>query len=411
MSPPAAPSPGPVRASERILAPDLARGSMLLLIALANTPWYIWGRELSGYSVHPTEGSLLDRAVQFVIITAVDARVYPMFAFLFGYGMVQLLRRQTAAGVPERSARALLRRRNLWLLVFGFLHAALLWMGDVLGAYGLAGLVLGALFLRRRDTTLLVWGGVLAALLFLAGILAVLGAVALTLLGGSLGAGDLMAGLNASVTTGNYATSVVERVLFWPSAVVDQGLLSMSVPIAILLGFWAARRQILEEPHLHLPLLRTVAVVGVGLGLLGGVPNALHHLGALPLPAEQGWVFVFTQTATGLACGIGYVALFGLLGHRLAGRARHGLAITAVTAVGRRSLSAYLAQSALCAPLLAAWGLGLGGEFGSAAMAAFALGVWLVTVAGCYALERVGRRGPAEAALRRLAYGRAAGRS
>jgi uncharacterized protein len=32
------------------------------------------------------------------------------------------------------------------------------------------------------------------------------------------------------------------------------------------------------------------------------------------------------------------------------------------------------------------------------------VGVWLVTVAGAYALERAGRRGPAEVLLRRLAY-------
>ena len=32
---------GPARADERALAPDLARGVMLLMIVLANTPWYL----------------------------------------------------------------------------------------------------------------------------------------------------------------------------------------------------------------------------------------------------------------------------------------------------------------------------------------------------------------------------------
>jgi uncharacterized protein len=41
---------------------------------------------------------------------------------------------------------------------------------------------------------------------------------------------------------------------------------------------------------------------------------------------------------------------------------------------------------------------------GSATMAAFAVGVWLMTVFGAYALERAGRRGPAETLLRRLVY-------
>ena len=53
--------------------------------------------------MHPRDGSSLDAIVQAVIITTVDMRVYPMFAFLFGYGMVQLFRRQIDAGTPEPS--------------------------------------------------------------------------------------------------------------------------------------------------------------------------------------------------------------------------------------------------------------------------------------------------------------------
>ena len=140
---------GPVRTSERALAPDLARGLMLLLIAVANTPWYLYAADPGMSTVHDRNASGVDAVVQFAVITTVDMRVYPMFAFLFGYGMVQLFRRQTDAGTPEKAARRILRRRNWWLLAFGFLHAALLWFGDVLGAYGLAGLVMVALFFRR----------------------------------------------------------------------------------------------------------------------------------------------------------------------------------------------------------------------------------------------------------------------
>ena len=70
-------------------------------------------------------------------------RGYPLFAFLFGYGMMQLFLRQTAAGTTEREAVALLRRRSLWLIAFGVVHAALLMAGDILGSYGLASLWLG----------------------------------------------------------------------------------------------------------------------------------------------------------------------------------------------------------------------------------------------------------------------------
>ena len=102
------------------------------------------------------------------------------------------------------------------------------------------------------------------------------------------------------------------------------------------------------------------------------------------------------------------MALFGLIGHRMhpRGTSRPGRSASAVTAVGKRSLSCYLVQSVICAPLLAAWGLGLGGTFGSAAVALFAVGVWLLTVVLAYLQERAGQRGPAEVLLRRLVYPR-----
>ena len=58
----APPAPrGPARADERALAPDLARGLMLLMIVLANTPWYLYGSTPGLTTVHPDEGSVLDR--------------------------------------------------------------------------------------------------------------------------------------------------------------------------------------------------------------------------------------------------------------------------------------------------------------------------------------------------------------
>ncbi|MFJ5998690.1 DUF418 domain-containing protein [Streptomyces sp. NPDC092370] len=76
-----------------------------------------------------------------------------------------------------------------------------------------------------------------------------------------------------------------------------------------------------------------------------------------------------------------------------------------MASVGTRSLSRYLAHALLFTPVLAAWGLGLGGRLSSAAMALFAFAVRLVTVAKAHAMERAGRRGPAEVVLRRLMYG------
>lgn len=403
---------GPTGSTERALAPDLARGFMLLFIALANTVWYLWAAPSTGITMHPEPGGALDSTAQFFTVMAVDMRSYPMFAFLFGYGMVQLARRQQAAGASVRSVNALLHRRNLWLLVFGFFHALLLWMGDILGAYGLAGLVLGWLFFRRKDVTLLVWSGVLT------GLMAMLAAVSLLALplvsdSDSVSGGPSafnMSELAANIGDPSFLSAALLRVTTWPLVILGQGLLGLAVPTAILLGFWAARRGFLEAPGRHLKALRWTAAVGISVGWLGGLPLALAQTGVWGLTAPQGQMLTMPHMLTGVFCGVGYVALIALIAHRLQERGRaRGPAVTALAATGKRSLSAYLAQSVLCAPILAAWGLGLAEHMSSWTMFLYAIAVWLVTVAAAYALERSGRRGPAEVLLRRLAYRKPSG--
>lgn len=399
---------GPTRASERALAPDLARGAMLLLIALANCTFYLWASPRGGISLHPVSNQLLDQITQFLIITTVDMRTYPMFAFLFGYGVWQMYRRQAEAGVPESAARRLLRRRNWWLIAFGFAHALLLWVGDVLGAYGLAGLVMVALFLRRADRTLITWASIMLGFLVTGALLAVVGAVFVAGLQAPEGeAFSTAAFMAAPFATESYPMSMLMRIAFWPFLVLGQGLLGLVVPMMILIAFWAARRGVLERPGDHLPLLRRTVIIGLTVGWLGGLPEALAQLGVLPIPDHVGWVFQAVHPVTGLFAGVAYVALFGLLAHRLSGTpAVMGLPVRALQAVGQRSMSAYLAQSVICAPVLCAWGLGVGAHLGSFTMALFAIGVWLITVLACLLLARHRRRGPAEVLIRRLAYGK-----
>ncbi|WP_199818973.1 DUF418 domain-containing protein [Streptomyces sp. NRRL B-1347] len=401
----------PTRTAERALAPDVARGLMLLLIALSNTAFHLWRSERGPSGWQPVDGSWLDHGVQFTMITTLDLRIYPLFAFLFGYGMTQLYLRQTGQGADGRAAMGVLRRRSLWMVVIGLCHATLLMAGDIIGYYGVLSLFLGWIFVRRSDRALKwwIWIGVAQTLLF------ALAPVVAALLRGDLGsmgdAGAEAGYLAYGADEESWLTAAGTRVmtgLFVTSA----GLLSLvgGGYLVFLLGFWAARRRILEEPGRHLPLLRRTAVIGVAVGWLGALPAALAHVGAVRVPddaqSEEG-VLRVVQEVTGTAGGIGYVAAIALFVAWWTDRpARRGTTVvTAVAAVGKRSMSCYLTHSLLFAPLLAAWGLGLGAHLSSATMVLVATAVWLVTVAGAYALEKAGRRGPAEALLRRLAYG------
>lgn len=394
--------PRPDGLPPRALAPDLARGMMLLLIVLANIPWFLWGRE-QGISVgHPVGATGLDRVVQALMLVLVDMRALPMFALLFGYGMVQFGRAQAARETPVGRFKGMLLRRHVALLVLGALHAALLFYGDVLGTYGLLGLILTALFFLRSNRTIKVVRGIFLGLLVLvAGFMGVGGYYAWrypemqpTQVPGPVNVNDME----------SWVGSVLPRLSEW-GFITGFSIFSFTVPIAILTGWLWARAGVLDRPQEHLPRLRRTAAVGLLVAWLGGVPLMLTHLGVVLSP-DLGWTFMGLHMLTGVAGGLGYAAVFGLIAARVG--AATGPVVTAVGSVGRRSLSAYLFQALCMAPLLAAWGLGLGGELGSAAAAGIAVLIWAISVLWCSALQRAGRRGPAEVLLRRVTYGRPA---
>ncbi len=98
---------GLVPTRHRALAPDLARGFMLALIAVANVMIYLHGRPY-GLRQHVVQDGLFDRVVTAVVVTFVDARAYPLFGALFGYGLVRIAQRQTGRGFGPSQVRALL---------------------------------------------------------------------------------------------------------------------------------------------------------------------------------------------------------------------------------------------------------------------------------------------------------------
>jgi uncharacterized membrane protein YeiB len=399
----AASTPTPVASSARVIAPDLARGLMLLFIAIANAPWYLWDSPAGTSSAHPPGATGWDLVAQTVAIVFIDARTYPMFAALFGYGIWQLYRRQLEAGADRALARRILRRRHWWMIAFGAVHAALLWMGDVVAAWGLAGLVLTWLFLDRRDRTLLWWAAGLVTALAAAGVLVLgVGLMLSQFPAETLSSEDAVFDPRFVNAEPNYLLSVLYRLGFWFVIVPVQGLIGLVAPTAILLALVAARHRVLENPREHLPLLRRVALIGLPIGWGFGAIVAAQNAGLL-LPLELDWAFSAVNTLAGLPCALGYVAVFGLLAARL-DPARPGRAASALQAVGKRSLTCYLAQSVVFAPLLCAWGFGLGAHLSSWSIALVAIGTWLLTVVLAVALEARGKRGPAEWLLRRLAY-------
>ncbi|MFE1166286.1 DUF418 domain-containing protein [Nocardiopsis sp. NPDC058789] len=369
---PSAPTPH----SERLLAPDLARGMMLLLIALAHSRMLHAG----GLSfTAPAGGGAVDVAVQWLLTSLVDGRSAPLFGLLFGYGLVQMTRRHS--GDPAQGRR-LIRRRGLWLVVFGAAHVVLLYSGDVIGAYGAFALVLAGVvsWSGRR----LWWVSVTAL---------VLGTAATTAL-------QLVAGSDAPLAVGaTLLDSALLRITVLPLLPVA----ALSVVPSALIGVWAARTRVLERPDLHGPLLRRTVVIGFPVAVLGAQPVALQAVGLwTPSTTGVGALALVSFAATGIVGGLAFAAAIALVAARIGDR--RGPVTTALVACGRRSMTFYIAQSPVWLVATEPSLLGLAGALGAASAAGVAVVTWAVTVVMADVLRRAGRRGPAEALLRYLTY-------
>ncbi|QCB94031.1 DUF418 domain-containing protein [Cellulomonas shaoxiangyii] len=389
VAPPApAPQVTPVPAAERAVAPDVARGLALLGIAIANAVGHLWG-VATGPGGRPVDGSTLDRIVDGVVALFVDRRTMPMFALLYGYGIGVVVRRRAAAWVPWPACRADLLRRAGWLVAFGVAHIVLLWEGDILATYGLTGL-LAVAFVRVPGRVLAV---VAVVTLLLSG-----------LLNGALESLSLLSGGEAAGLEGAETSPWVALLVRLAALLVAPLGVLVALPL-VLAGLWAARRSVLERPAEHLPLLRRWALGGLAVSVVGGLPMALAVARVWePSPAQLFWPGTL-HMVSGAFGGVAFAALVAWV------VAARGTTLTtlgpvgrALRAVGTRSLSCYLLQSVLFVVPLAAWTLGLGQHLSSAQVVAWAVGVWLVTVAFAVVLERSGRRGPVEAVYRRLVY-------
>ena len=399
----------------RYPAPDVARGFMLLLIALANVGFWVAGPE-------GRAPSTADRTWTFMRALFIDQRAYPLFALLFGFGLATMVNRRMASGIdaycqqltgglraPSAAeldqareqaavdARRLVRRRGLWMVLFGLIHGAF-FPSEIIGTYGVVAVVFAGWFAHKHHKRQLA----VCALVLLSQIVTVVLAM-LFGPGGEAAASGAAVPVPAAAPTGageSMASALpwfVTNVNGWFFTALSAAFTTMILPAAFL-GARLADTDLIAHPERHRGLLTVAGIGGLALGALG----ALHEL-LVPLTSAQPWAVDSTLIMIlGLAGGCGWLAVLALYAggptadNRLTGLKR------LLSNVGRRSMTAYLSQTAMFAGIfvIAPRLTGRSVSPGAAASAAVAVMVWLTTVVLCAVLERRGMPGPFESLLR-----------
>ena len=395
----------------RYPAPDVARGFMLLLIALANVGFWVAGPE-------GRAPSTADRTWAFMRALFIDQRAYPLFALLFGFGLATMVNRRMASGIdaycrqltgglraPSAAeldqareqaavdARRLVRRRGLWMVLFGLIHGAF-FPSEIIGTYGIVAVVFAGWFAHKHHKRQLAVCALVLLSQFVPVVLAMLfGSGGEAAASGAAAAAPTGAGESVVSALPWFVTNVNE----WFFTALSAAFTTMILPAAFL-GARLADTDLIAHPERHRGLLTVAGIGGLALGALG----ALHEL-LVPLTGAQSWAADSALIAVlGLAGGCGWLAVLAMYAggptsdNRLTGLRR------LLSNVGRRSMTAYLSQTVMFAGIfvIAPRLTGRSVSPGVTASAAVAVMVWLTTVVLCAVLERLGMPGPFEVLLR-----------
>jgi uncharacterized protein len=150
---------GPVSQSERIGIIDSLRGFAILGILLMNIPFFGLPDPATYNPLVLHEVGTINEQVWYVISLVFDGTQRAIFSMLFGAGALLFISRVQKRS-PGIAPADYFVRRQLWLVVFGLVDGyLLLWSGDILFDYGIAGIILFA-FREMTPKKLLIAAGI-----------------------------------------------------------------------------------------------------------------------------------------------------------------------------------------------------------------------------------------------------------
>ena len=395
----------PVPAEQRIQVIDILRGFALFGVLLINMRNF-------DFPGHKWTGSV-DQVALWLTIGLGDSKFWTLFSFLFGLGFALQLGRAQARGVRFR--RVYLRRLGV-LLLFGALHH-LIYGGDILFDYAVAGFLLPLFHARSSRTILLV-----ASVCFVIPMVQ----FALDVRSRELArVNPQVAQLAAReaarreaqrvvgreeflrlVTRGSFREYAVYRARVFARryATLDayEEMFGDSFPL-FLLGLYVGRRRVFQDLASYLPFIRKALPWGVGLGLAGTLVSVAGQWPTPAVPYSES-----TRNFTGILWFVGtpalsfsYAAAIILLVQKEVWMKR----LAPLAAIGRMALTNYLLMSLIFTTMFLGYGLGLYGAIGPALSVAVTLLIYTLLVALSLWWLRHFRFGPVEWLWRTLTYG------
>lgn len=377
----------PVLSAKRINQIDILRGIALFGVLSINLLTEFRVSIFSQFMAAQAPSAGANLFVETWVPILLESKSFALFSFLFGVGLAIQHERVSKRG----PALSFLTRRLLVLLGIGVVHLTLVWNGDILTEYAVAGFI--ALPFVMARTSKLVAGMVACFALY-----AAMPFIPLPIAFPApdwitkhvqeaavvLGRGDVRAVMSFELRELPYLLPLHLFVL--PRTL---GL--------FLLGAIAWRSGVLAHPEKHQCLLAAVAAIGLVTG------------GALTWLGQPGWDAWLSFTGRGGASIEAFAPVILAAGYGasivlIASRSWGVRLLSWAAPLGRTAFTNYLLQSVVLSALFYGWGLHL---YGMGAFAAFLIGLFLYVaqvIISTLWLSRY-RFGPVEWLWRTLMYG------
>jgi len=421
------PTPGssaPLEGKARIQSIDTLRGVALLGILLMNI--IAFANPFAAYLIPTVDGADtgINLATYMTMDIFVEGSMRAIFSMLFGAGMLIFLNKPNS---DPAVVKRLYYRRTLFLVAFGLFNAyALLWLGDILYAYGMTGLLL--YLFRDMPPKKLVQMSI--------GVLLLLTLVHSSGYYRASSLGEAVAEIEALPVGTEYTEEQREVLVAWDAFLEEQFVAAELVEQQLQMMRSGYVTNLVNAAPINL-ILQTVGLLGnsfwdalsmmlLGMafmkwGLLDGSRSlrvygsmALVGLGiGLPLNTWESLVFVNsgfdlawsafnrpTYDLGRMSLAIGYIGVVMVICKLGILRWLQFL----LARVGQMALTNYLSHSLICNFVFMGWGLGLAGQLERYQIYYVVLGIWIFQLITSPIWLLYFRFGPAEWLWRTLTY-------
>lgn len=372
-------------AKQRIFSIDALRGFSLLGILLMNILTFAYPYQI----INPFEFFQHQDGAWFKISSLfIIASFYPIFAFLFGYGLSIMYQNSLDKGL---NYYPMITRRLLFLLLLGIIHGVFIFYGDILSTYALLGLI-AIIFVRLKPQFTLVALSIGIGIFVLLYLLPMILLKDVTQIESFVGLQELER-VNNILSSADYVSIIGFNLKYFGMNIANAILVGpFSILPIMLFGIYAHQinwfNKIKQHKNLYMVIGVVVLILGLAIKMIqivleGSVTSQL-----------------MSQMIGGLIVALSYIMFFVILCEDQTARK----ILTPLQSIGKLSLTTYIMQSVICIFIFYGVGFNFYGKLPVLNIYIIGIVIYFVQLIVSYLYLMKFKQGPLEKLWRKVTY-------